>query len=368
MPKHRDEAIRLNHRNAENLRKKLLVWYSAHRRDLPWRRTKNPYAVWISEVMLQQTRVQTVIPYYRRFLEKFPAIQDLARADSLELLRLWAGLGYYSRAKNLQLAARQIIRRHEGKFPRSYSDALSLPGIGRYTAGAVLSIAFDLPCAVLDGNVARVLTRLFKLRGDVRARPLQDLLWRYSKKLLPNRNPGDFNQAIMELGAVVCSPRQPQCLLCPWESECQARKERIQELLPEKRKTKGTEKVSWAVAVLVHRGRVLIVKRTEGRLLKDLWEFPGGAFNGARNVKAALSKRIFEKLGLKIQVLEPLTTIRHAITHRRIILVAFGAQLKAGTATKVDGHKAKWVRREDLDKFPFASASQRIVGMLRSSP
>jgi len=172
----------------------------------------------------------------------------------------------------------------------------------------------------------------------------------------------------MELGAVVCSPRQPQCLLCPWESECEARKEGIQELLPEKRKTKGTKKVSWAVAVVFHRGRVLIVKRTEGRLLKDFWEFPGGAFNGTRNLKAVVSKRVFEKLGLKIQVLKPLTTIRHTITQRRISLVAFGAQLKAGTATKLDGKKAKWVRREDLDKFPFSSASQRIVGMLQSSP
>src|SRR5262245_38939610 len=167
MPKYRDQAIRLSPRKTESLRKKLLDWYAAHRRDLPWRRTKDPYAVWVSEVMLQQTQVQTVIPYYLRFLEEFPTIQDLARADLEKLLRLWAGLGYYSRARNLQLAAREIMRRHDGKFPCSHSDALSLPGIGRYTAGAILSIAFDLPCAVLDGNIMRVLSRLFKLQGDI---------------------------------------------------------------------------------------------------------------------------------------------------------------------------------------------------------
>jgi A/G-specific adenine glycosylase len=324
--------------------------------------------VWISEVMLQQTQVQTVIPYYRRFLEVFPTIEDLAQADTRELLRFWAGLGYYSRARNLQLAAREIILRHGGEFPRSYSNALSLPGIGRYTAGAIMSIAFDLPCAVLDGNVIRVLTRLFSLNGDTNTRPLQNLLWQYSQELVPKRRPGDFNQAIMELGAVVCFPRQPRCLLCPWQLECQARKDGIQELLPERRKTGGAKKVSWAVAVLIHRGRVLMVKRAEGRLLKDFWEFPGGEFNGARNVKATLSKCVLESLGLKIRVLEPLTTIKHAITNRRITVTVFGAQLEAGAATKVNSNEAKWVRRQDLDKFPLASASQRIVRMLLAGP
>ncbi len=321
--------------------------------------------MWISEVMLQQTQVQTVIPYYRRFLAAFPTIRDLAQADDRELLRLWAGLGYYSRAKNLQRAAREIICNHGGKFPCSYSEVLSLPGIGRYTAGAILSIAFDAPFPVLDGNVIRVLTRLFRMRGDTKASHLQNLLWQYSQELVPIQRPGDFNQAIMELGAVVCSPRQPHCTICPWQSECEARKEGIQELLPEKRRTVATERVHWAVAVLLHHGRVLIVKRTKGRLLRDFWEFPGGIFKETRNVKATLRKRVFENLGLQIRLLKPLTTIRHAITHRRITLVAFEAKLEGEAAVKVKSNETKWVKREDLEKFPFAAASQKLIRMLR---
>jgi A/G-specific adenine glycosylase len=370
MPKHRDQTphpVRLGLKRKEGLRKKLLAWYSVQQRDLPWRGAKDPYAVWISEVMLQQTQVQTVIPYYLRFLKAFPTIEHLARADTQELLRLWAGLGYYSRAKNLQRAAREIIRCHAGKFPSSYAEALALPGIGRYTAGAILSIAFDLPCPVLDGNIVRVLTRLFSLRGDPKERRLQNLLWQHAQELVPNRHPGDFNQAIMELGAVVCSPRQPRCLLCPWQSECQARKDGVQEVLPEKRKIFAVEKVHWAVAVITHRRRVLIVRRTKGRLLKDLWEFPGGEFSETRQVKAILAKRVFQDLGLNIRLLQPLTTIRHTITHRRITLVVFEAQLETAAAIKVRGNEAKWVRREDLEKFPFASASQRIVRILRAA-
>jgi len=367
MPKHRDQTaslVRLDLRKKIRLRKKLLAWYSAHQRDLPWRRSKDPYAVWVSEVMLQQTQVQTVLPYYRRFLEAFPTIRDLAQAEDRELLRLWAGLGYYTRAKNLQRAARAIVCNHGGRFPCSYSEVLSLPGIGRYTAGAILSIAFDSPYPVLDGNVVRVLTRLFHLRGDTKTRHLQSLLWQYAQELVPNRRPGDFNQAIMELGAVLCSPHQPQCTLCPLRSECEARREGIQELLPEKRRTVATTRIHWAVAVLIHRARILIVKRTEGRLLRDFWEFPGGEVKGARNVKEALRKRVFQDLGLQIRLLEPLTTITHAITHRRITLVAFEAKLEGKAAVKVNGNAAKWVRQEDLEKFPFASASRKIIRML----
>lgn len=369
MPKHGKTAsqIRLDRTRIRTLRKKLLAWYFAQHRNLPWRGVKDPYAVWISEVMLQQTQVQTVIPYYLRFLEAFPTVEHLARADGQELLRFWAGLGYYSRAKNLQRAAREIMRCHDGKFPRSYSEVLSLPGIGRYTAGAILSIAFDLPYPVLDGNVVRVLTRVLGLRGDPKRRDLQNLLWQNAQELVPHRRPGDFNQAIMELGAMVCSPRRPCCLLCPWQSECQAREDGTQQLLPEKAKTAAGTRVQWAVAVISHRGRVLIVKRIEGTLLKDFWEFPGGEFSGTRQVKRALVRRVFEDFGLKIRLLEPFTTIKHTITHRRITLVAFEAQLETTAAAKLRANEAKWVRREDLEKFPFASASQKIIRILRAA-
>jgi A/G-specific adenine glycosylase len=370
MPKHPDQAfipIRLSLKEA--LRKKLLVWYSHYRRDLPWRKTKDPYAVWLSEVMLQQTQVQTVVPYYLRFLNAFPTIEDLAGADTQELLRTWAGLGYYSRARNLQLAAREMIRSHGGKFPPSYSGALSLPGIGRYTAGAILSIAFDLPYPVLDGNAIRVLSRMFDIKGDTKKTHVQKLLWEYSRELVPNQHPGDFNQAIMELGALICSPRQPRCPLCPWQSECVARKNGTQDLLPVRRGMNRVRRVNCAVAVLSHRGRVLIIKRNKGRLLRDFWEFPGVEFNGTRTVRAALSRCVLETVGLKIRLLKPLAEIRHMITHRRIILLPFRAQLKPGAASRVSRpSEAKWVRPEDLEKFPFASASRKIVRILQSDP
>jgi A/G-specific adenine glycosylase len=356
----------LDLRKKNRLRRKLLAWYFLRRRDLPWRRAKDPYAVWISEVMLQQTQVRTVIPYYLRFLKAFPTIEDLARADQQELLRVWAGLGYYARARNLQLAAREIIRSHGGRFPRDYSDLVSLPGIGRYTAGAILSIAFDLRYPVLDGNVTRVLTRLFSLRGDPKRKPLQFELWRTAQELLPHQHSGDFNQAVMELGAVVCSPGQPRCLLCPWRTECRARKEGIEKLLPEKPKAAAGKKVQWAIAVLTHRGRVLVVKRTQGSLLRDFWEFPGGEFSRTQPLRPALAKQVFKDLGLRIRPLEPLATIKHTITNRRITLVAFEAELEGKVGTLPKTAAAKWVRRAELKKYPLASASQKILQILQA--
>ena len=227
-------ARRMQPRKRDILQRSLLKWYDEHQRDLPWRNTTDPYPVWISEVMLQQTQVQTVIPYYLKFLEHFPSVAALAKADTDALLRLWAGLGYYSRARNLQKAAQIIVEQFGGRFPQSYTDVLALPGIGRYTAAAIVSIAFGQPYAVLDGNVSRVLARLLSMSGDPKSSAVQNRLWAAAQQLLPRARPGDFNQAVMELGATVCSPRQPRCLLCPWTRQCLARQQGQQELLPEK--------------------------------------------------------------------------------------------------------------------------------------
>jgi A/G-specific adenine glycosylase len=348
------------------LRRKLLDWFDTSQRDLPWRKTQDPYPVWISEVMLQQTQVQTVIPYYFRFLEAFPGISHLAEADPQHLLRVWAGLGYYSRVRNLQQAAQKIMQAHGGKFPETYSEVLALPGVGRYTAGAVLSIAFGRPFPVLDGNVTRVLARLFRLKGDPKSSVLQTLLWDLAQELVPKKSPGDFNQALMELGATLCSPRQPQCLLCPWQAECLARKEGTQEFLPEKRKPITLEKSLRAVAVILQRGRILIVKRTDERLLRDLWEFPGGEFKSIENLSTTLVKRIRDDLGLKVRILDPLTTVKHSITKRHITLHAFQAVLKKPTSAMNTGKTVKWVRLLELERYPFASASLRILQALRT--
>ena len=252
----------------KKFRRSLLTWFAARRRDLPWRKTKDSYRIWLSEIMLQQTRVAAVIPYYENFLARFPDVQSLARARAEAVLSHWAGLGYYSRARNLHSAAGEIVANHGGNFPNEHEAALALPGIGRYTAAAVLSIAYDKPLAVLDGNVARVLARLGALRGDLRAPSTWQKLESTAQDLLAQKSPGDWNQAMMELGATVCTPKSPKCGECPIATWCRARKLGIAEQLPEARKKRTTVQVTIAAAVLIDpKGRTLLVRHrdNEGR-------------------------------------------------------------------------------------------------------
>ena len=260
----------------KTLQRKLLSWYARNKRDLPWRRTKDPYRIWVSEVMLQQTQVDTVIPYYERWMKRFPTINALAKASLDEVLKVWEGLGYYARARNLHKAAKLIREEHKGKFPDSYEEIHRLPGIGDYTAGAISSIAFNLPTPVLDGNVTRVLCRLFAIRQDPKSPKTQEKLWRLAGSLLPKKNPGDFNQALMELGALVCLPELPRCLFCPLPSACEARKIGLELSLPVRTQKKPLPTVSVSVALLWKDGKLLIQRRPEQGLLGGLWEFPGG--------------------------------------------------------------------------------------------
>src|SRR5271165_2285874 len=250
----------LNGSALPGFQKKLLAWFAECKRDLPWRRTKDPYCIWLSEIMLQQTRVAAAVPYYQRFLERFPEVNALAAAPEEEVLRHWAGLGYYSRARNLQKAARQIVAEHDSQFPDGCEKALALSGIGAYTAAAILSIAYGKQLAVLDGNVARVISRLCAIRGDLRAGGRWLQLQKAADKLLASHAPGDWNQAMMELGATICTPRAPQCLLCPVVPHCAARKKGVQEEIPEKRKKRAAVRVTLAAAVFVDgKGRTLLL-------------------------------------------------------------------------------------------------------------
>ncbi len=346
------------------LQRKLNDWYQRHHRNLPWRQSRDFYPVWVSEVMLQQTQVQTVIPYFLRFMEAYPTLVDLARADTQHLLRTWAGLGYYSRAKNLQKAARLLVKNHGGRFPKDYREALRLPGIGRYTAAAILSIAFDEPRAALDGNVVRVLSRLFCLRGDPGKSPLQGTLAAAGQQLLPSQRPGDFNQALMELGATVCLPRKPRCLLCPWLSHCEARKGGVEEQLPEKGKPPEIRLSRQAAAVIWHRGRFLIRRRSDSRLLRDMWEFPGGEFTGADRA-GSLVKHVESELDLTIRLGDPLTTIKHAVTNRRITLKVYQARLMAPLPSTLSIQGARWILLSHADRYPLTAAASRIVQALR---
>jgi A/G-specific adenine glycosylase len=332
-------------------RKQLLGWFRQYQRDLPWRRTKDPYRIWLSEIMLQQTRVAAVIPYYERFLERFPDIHALATAPQEEVLRLWSGLGYYSRARNLQCASQEIVAKHGGVFPRAKKDALGLPGIGHYTAAAILSIAYGAKYAVLDGNVARVLARIFAVKGDLRDAKRWQALQKSANALLDPKSSGDWNQAMMELGATLCTPQSPQCLLCPVTKFCQARKLGIAESLPAPRKKRATENITLAAAVLLDpRGRTLLLpppKLPQGAarhgqisvLVSKLWHFPTIAVrtSAAAELQVHLSELFPAEITNEPPELEALPAARHAVTYRAITLRPF--RIRVAQLPRIPGAK-----------------------------
>jgi A/G-specific adenine glycosylase len=316
-------TLKISAKDLPNFRRRLLSWFAKRKRDLPWRRSKDSYRIWLSEIMLQQTRVAAVIPYYERFLQNFPDVHALAGAPTDHVLKNWAGLGYYSRAKNLQSAAKEIVVRHAGEFPREYDTALALPGIGRYTAAAVLSIAYGSPHAVLDGNVARVLARIFALRGDLRAPATWRKLESSAQDLLALKSPGDWNQAMMELGATVCTPKSPRCNECPVEKRCRARKLGLEETLPEVRKKRATVDVTLAAAVLIDpQGRTLLLRQLgdAGALFSRMWQFP--ALEAVeKDSKSAITEYLAGKFRLSTNGnLWPLAPARHTVTFRNIRL------------------------------------------------
>ena len=301
------------------LRTGLLSWYDRHRRDLPWRRTRDPYAIWLSEVMLQQTQVSTVIPYWERFLARFPTVEALARAPLEEVLTGWKGLGYYTRARNLHLAAQELVTRFQGRLPSTAAELLTLPGFGRYTAGAVASIAFGEPAPLVDGNVARVLSRLFAVEGLPGDRVREARLWALATALVPGERPGDFNQALMEHGATVCRPDNPTCLLCPVREECLAwRQGRVAELPPARVRAPPKE-MTLALAVWTHDGRVLLARRAEKGLFGGLWELPA-AETDAEPTPAQATERLSQALGTSVHVEGALGTVRRQLTHRTLTL------------------------------------------------
>jgi len=315
--------------------------------------------------MLQQTQVQTVIPFFRSFLEAFPNFQALADANPQDLLRAWAGLGYYARVRYLQKTAREIVKNHGGRFPSEHRDLLGLPGIGRYTAGAILSIAFNRPYPVVDGNVTRVLSRLFLLTEDSQTSKFKENVWNLAGQLLSRKSPGNFNQALMELGATICSPRSPACLLCPWSSECLARQEGVEDQLPRKTVRPGRVESQQAVAIVGHQGRYLIVKRKGVRVLCDFWEFPGYESRRTGELKRSLVSRIRRDLGLKIHVKEKLVTVKHIITKHRITVHAYLAELNPSERRLTRRGNARWVRLSEIERYPFGSASTDILNALK---
>jgi A/G-specific adenine glycosylase len=355
----RVNLVKIPEREIPKFRRRLLAWFSARKRDLPWRRTRDPYRIWVSEIMLQQTRVAAVIPYYQRFLEAFPDVRALAGADEERVLTNWAGLGYYSRARNLQRAAREIVSRHAGEFPREYGSALELPGIGRYTAAAVLSIAYGAPHAVLDGNVARVLARLGGVRGELRSPGKWQKFESAAQDLLARKAPGDWNQAMMELGATVCTPKSPNCGTCPVERWCKARKLGIAEQVPSARSKRATIDVTLAAAVLLDpQGRTLLVREPgeDGALFSRMWQFP--AVQTTKGGEEALRHHLLEKFGLDVNGnLARLRTARHAVTYRNVRLEPYLVRLPRLPRIA----KAQIVSLEKVTGLPISNATRKIA-------
>jgi A/G-specific adenine glycosylase len=346
--------------SAPAIRRALLAWYGRHRRDLPWRRTKDPYRIWVSEVMLQQTTVKAVRPYYEAFLERFPTLHALAAEPEEEVLAAWSGLGYYHRARNLHRGAQHVAERHGGRFPKTLEAALAVPGVGLYTASAILSIAHGHPLPVVDGNVRRVLARLLALRGPEYRR--DGPYYNRAEELLDRERPGEWNQALMELGATVCLPRRPACEVCPVRAHCQARARGLVHELPEGRTRRAPVDVTVAAALVERDGRVLLVRRPEGRLLGRMWEVPQTSLE-SRGL-ADLARELAERHGLRV-VPGPLAVrARHAITFRRITLEGYRTRLRPPLPS--DPQRFLWATPEDLRLIPVSSSTRKLLRGLRT--
>lgn len=336
------------------IRRKLLRWYQTNKRDLPWRRTQDPYFIWISETMLQQTQVATVIPYYEKFLRTFPDIDALARAPLPEVLRLWSGLGYYRRAENLRTAAQVIVRRHGGNIPRDLASLKALAGIGDYTAGALLSIAFGKPYPAVDGNVRRVVSRLCRI-GDERK------LRKVAAELVPNSRPGHFNQAIMELGATVCTPKNPRCVECPVSLLCLSRSRRGAASAIARAPVKF-KNVVWPLAI-VRRGEYILLRRRSAKgLLASLWELPGGE-STEKIQPVALLRRHLNDLTPSLTRAKKLGEIRHAITHRRICAPVYLFDVRAAGYPRLPRSRWRWVSLSKLPRYATSSMTTKAVAL-----
>jgi A/G-specific adenine glycosylase len=345
----------------------LLNWYERQAADLPWRSAPtDPYRVWLAEIMLQQTRVQTVIPYYTRFLSAYPQVLALAAASLDDVLKLWEGLGYYSRARNLHKTARIIAAEYGGQFPQTAGELQQLPGIGRYTAGAIASIAFDQPVPVLDGNVIRVFSRLIDLPDDVRSSATQARLWQLAADWLPPERPGDYNQALMELGRQVCKPRRPDCEACPLRAHCRAHAAGTQTQRPVKARKAPIPHFDVAAGIIYDDdGRILIAQRPPEGLLGGLWEFPGGKLEPGETAPQALRRELREELAIEVEVGELFVVVRHAFTHFRISLHAFACRYLSGPPQTIGAQAFAWVWPEQFSRYSFGKADREVIAALR---
>jgi len=362
------ERVR-NALNAQAIQRCLLRWFAKHGRDLPWRKRRTPYRVWVAEIMLQQTQVATVIGYYRRWMRTFGSFRALAAAKIGHVLKCWEGLGYYRRARQMHAAARTVVAEHGGRLPRTADALRRLPGIGPYTAGAIASLAFGADEPVLDGNVMRVLCRLACIRRDPTETNTKRRLWRLAADLLPTGRAGAFNEALMDLGATVCTPGRPTCSACPLRRHCRAHAAGKQDVLPVRRRTRAVPHVDVAVGVILKRGRVLIDRRPDDGLLGGLWEFPGGKMRRGESPAQTVRREVLEEVGVEVAPnAEPFVTVRHAYSHFRITLRAVLCDHVRGRARPIQCAAVKWVPVEALSTYAFPRANQKVIAALTETP
>lgn len=361
----RERAVKLAWPDAawkQSFRRRLIAWYRRNARDLAWRKSRDPYRIWISEIMLQQTQVATVADYFSRFLAAFPTVEALAAAPEEQVLRLWEGLGYYRRARQLHRAAQVVVAEHAGRFPREFEAVLALPGIGRYTAGAITSIAFDARSPILEANTIRLLSRLLAYRGDPQQSQGQKTLWAFAEDLLPHRSTGEFNQALMELGSLVCTPRKPACAACPAMSLCATYRDGLQEVVPPARRKPNFEDVREAAVVVHRRRQVLLMRRGDAGRWAGLWDFPRFAVSAAEDesLDRELADKLRELTGVVAQPRERLTTLRHGVTRFRITLDCHLADYVSASRRPPGGAELRWVSPSDFEQYPLSTTGRKI--------
>ena len=339
----------------------LLIWYGVHKRELPWRDHPDPYIVWVSEIMLQQTRVETVIPYFERWLLYFPTIASLARASRQDVLTQWEGLGYYTRAHNLHRAAKLVMEEHQGRLPTTRQALMALPGIGHYTAGAIASFAFGQDELVVEGNIRRVFARVFDIVEPVRSKEGEKRIRDHLVNHLPVGNTNNFSQALMDLGAMICTPRNPKCDHCPVAEHCRSFDLGIQSQRPVKNVKRSTPHHVVTAAVIREADSVLITQRPLSGLLAGMWEFPGGKVGETEKLEACIVREIREELGVDIEVVEPFGIYKHAYTHFRVTLHAFICRILRGEPSPLEVVDLRWVYPQDLIDFPMGKIDRQIA-------
>lgn len=348
-----------------NFTSSVLNWYAEHKRPMPWRETGDPYKIWISEIMLQQTRVDQAWPYFERFISEFPTVFDLAKANQQQVLKAWEGLGYYSRARNLHAAAKTIVDEYNGKLPESYDEIIKLKGIGPYSAAAITSIAYGKPNAVVDGNVIRVITRYFGIEEDVRSSKTTKQVQQHVDRLISSEHPADFNQGMMEIGATICKPTNPDCNNCPISYDCVANKTARTDVIPYKSPAKKKPHKHIGVGIIMRNdGKVLIALRPEDAMLGGLWEFPGGKQEKGETIEQTVERELAEELGVEVTAYEESMTLKHVYSHFSITMHAFLCRMISGEPKPKSSQEIRWVEISELEQYPFPKANKKLTEKL----